>query len=73
MPDDQNPYQSPSVDMNTVNNQAVFEGLSHIAFIYLKKASPWLRFIGIMGFISCGFVVLGAIALVLSTSLSSDW
>ena len=41
--------------------------LTETMLIYLKGASPWLRFIGILGFISAGFSVLsglGFIALV---------
>ncbi|MDR3201413.1 MAG: DUF5362 family protein [Spirochaetales bacterium] len=30
---------------------------------YLKGASPWMRFIGIMGFISCGIMILWGISM----------
>jgi hypothetical protein len=35
--------------------------LTEIMLKYLIRASPWLRFLGIMGFIGCGFMVLGGI------------
>ena len=34
---------------------------------YLKEASPWLRFVGILGFISCGFIALGAFFTIVGT------
>jgi hypothetical protein len=45
---------------------------------HLKGASPWLRFIGILGFIGCGFAILGAIALLflipsLGTAMNEAW
>ena len=54
MSDSVNPYQSPRVP--AVQEQPlVFHGaFTETMLIYLKQASPWLRFIGILGFISAG-------------------
>ncbi|MDR0583274.1 MAG: hypothetical protein LBG57_02850 [Treponema sp.] len=35
--------------------------LTDTMLIYLRETSPWLRFIGILGFIGCGFMLLGGI------------
>jgi hypothetical protein len=32
---------------------------------YLKQASPWLRFVGILGFIFCGMSVFGGVILII--------
>jgi hypothetical protein len=42
--------------------------------MYLKGASPWLRFIGILGFISCGGMFLGGIGFItLFSTASGVW
>jgi hypothetical protein len=39
---------------------------------YLREASPWLRFIGILGFIGCGVLALGGIVFTALVILVSD-
>ena len=61
MSDTSNPYQSPSANTEIVkplDKQGVLTGtmLKH-----LSDASPWMRFIGIMGFIGAGLMVLGGL------------
>ena len=61
MSDFANPYQSPenpSVPEKLPDSQAA---LTEPMLRYLKEASPWLRFIGVLGFIGCGFNVIGGI------------
>ena len=61
MSDFASPYQSPenpSVPEKPLGTQAA---LTETMLRYLKEASPWLRFIGILGFIGCGFMVIGGI------------
>jgi hypothetical protein len=67
-----NPYQSPQ---SPVNPAADSSGrLTETMLFYLKGASPWLRFIGIVGFISCGLIVLGGIVfLALIPAMGALW
>ena len=39
---------------------------------YLKEASPWLRFIGIVGFVACGFIALAAVIFGVGTAISAS-
>ena len=69
MSDFSNPYQSPanpSVPEQPLTPSAVLTGAM---LQYLKEASPWLRFIGILGFIGCGFTALGGIISMFSSFL----
>jgi len=53
----ENPYQSPQAEADTINplgNRVLTENMIY----YLKGASPWLRFLGIVGFIYLGFMLL---------------
>jgi hypothetical protein len=62
MSDALNPYQSPR-NISVPETPLVSRGeLSEAMLRYLKEASPWLRFVGILSFISCGFMVLGGVA-----------
>jgi hypothetical protein len=61
MSDFANPYQSPenpSVPEELPGSQAT---LTEPMLRYLKEASPWLRFIGVLGFIGSGLTVVGGI------------
>ena len=52
-----NPYESPRAEAGAVNplsDRVLTENMVY----YLRRASPWLRFIGICGFISLGLTVL---------------
>ena len=58
MSDIANPYQSPenaSVPEKTLGSQGL---LTDTMLRYLKEADPWLRFVGIMGFVGAGFAVV---------------
>ncbi|MCL2382297.1 MAG: hypothetical protein FWC64_12060 [Treponema sp.] len=57
-----NPYQSPEAAVAPVESPAVQGGLTESMLIYLKGASPWLRFIGIVGFVYAGLIALTGIA-----------
>lgn len=52
-----NPYESPVTEPGAVN-PLTDRVLTENTVFYLKGASPWLRFIGIVGFISLGIAVL---------------
>lgn len=72
MSDNVNPYQSPQ---NSVNPTAdASNRLTETMLLYLKGASPWLRFIGIVGFIGCGLLALaGLISLFTFSFAGSFW
>jgi len=56
-----NPYQSPEMAV-VPDNVPVGEGiLTETMLIQLKGASPWLRFVGVLGFIGAGFTILTGI------------
>jgi hypothetical protein len=60
MSDTENPWQSPQND--SVPEKAAAQGvLTDSMLRYLKEAAPWLRFIGILGYIGCGLMVAGGI------------
>ncbi|MCL1927599.1 MAG: hypothetical protein FWG07_02255 [Treponema sp.] len=52
-----NPYESPQTEAGAVN-PLTDRVLTENMVFYLKKASPWLRFIGICSFISLGLSIL---------------
>lgn len=58
MPDQINPYQSPETAASPVAPLLAQGALTENMLIYLKGASPWLRFIGILGFVSAGLTVM---------------
>ncbi|MDR2028375.1 MAG: hypothetical protein LBP93_02415 [Treponema sp.] len=67
-----NPYQSPQTAAGTTAPLAPYGGLTETMAYYLRGAAPWLRFLGIMGFIGCGVLaVFGLIALIAMPSLVS--
>jgi hypothetical protein len=53
-----NPYQSPETDVSAVKPMLCSGMVTPTMRNYLKGASGWMRFMGIVGFISCGFMVL---------------
>jgi hypothetical protein len=66
-----NPYQSPesaSVPETSLGARGV---LTEPMLRSLKEASPWLRFLGIMGFIGCGLSVGGCLIVALAVGFSS--
>jgi len=60
MSDAANPYQSPETVVAPVKPLMAQGTLTETMLLYLKGASPWLRFIGILGFICSGFMALGS-------------
>ena len=70
----ENPYASPkteSVPDNTLIGKAA---LTDATMGYLREASPWLRFLGIVGFVSCGILVIIAIASIAGmNAMASLW
>jgi hypothetical protein len=62
MSDTGNPWQSPAAAVKVEENAV--QGILTAAMIrYLKETSPWLRFIGILGYIGAGFCLVVGIVL----------
>ena len=53
-----NPYQGPETAVDPGIIPAGQGSLTEAMLIQLKGASPWLRFVGILGFIGAGFTIL---------------
>jgi len=65
-------YNSPETQIIPDRKQ-IAGGLTESMLQYLKEASPWLRFIGILGFIGSGLSVLfGIIISVFSSIVASE-
>ena len=60
MSDLDNQYNSGQAPIVPEQNR-IAGNLTETMLLYLKQASPWLRFLGILGFIGCGFTALGGI------------
>jgi hypothetical protein len=58
MSDAVNPYQSPETAVIPEKPVVIQGTLTETMLAYLKGATPWLRLVGILGFISSGFVAL---------------
>ena len=61
MSDLNNPFQSPQTDAKIVSPLVSQGNLTGIMLKHLSDTSPWLTFIGIMGFIGSGFMFLGGL------------
>ena len=74
MSDTVNPYQSPEAEAAPVKPLAARGTLTETMLSYLKGASPWLRFIGILGFISSGLTaVWGLVSIALVPLMMRIW
>ena len=62
MSDAVNPYQIPETTAAPEKPLIAQAGLTETMLIYLKGASPWLRFVGILGFVSAGITALSGIS-----------
>ncbi len=58
MSDAVNPYQSPETAVVPEKPMVIQGTLTETMLAYLKGATPWLRLVGILGFINSGFVAL---------------
>ena len=57
-----NPYQSPETIAVPVKPLTAPGTLTETMLIYLKEASPWLRFLGVLGFIGAGMTALSGLS-----------
>ncbi|MDR2493702.1 MAG: hypothetical protein LBD24_00620 [Spirochaetaceae bacterium] len=72
MSDEHNPYQSPQTEIDAIKPLIAQGTLTETMLRSLRGASPWLRFIGILGFISSGFFLLSGIAAILTGALVDE-
>ena len=63
MPDTYNPYKSPQAEISSEEGGSA-GSLTETMVSYLKDASPWMRFVGIMGFVGAGFMAMGALGVI---------
>jgi hypothetical protein len=68
MSDNENPYRSPQnpVSFGSAGSVQLTENMQ----AYLKKAAPWIRFIGILGFIGDALMALGGIVFMVLVPIS---
>jgi magnesium-transporting ATPase (P-type) len=53
-------------------NQVQAGFLNDNALFYLKSVSPWLRFLGVIYYIICGFLVAGGLIMLIAAPLMED-
>lgn len=74
MSDTVNPYQSPETPAVPEKPLATQGALTETMLLYLKGASPWLRFVGILGFIGSGItVVWGFVFIAIIPFMNEIW
>jgi len=71
MSDIENPYQSPESQIVPETSQS--SGILSVTMLkYLSEASPWLQFVGVLCYISCGMISLTGIVMMFTGSFFSD-
>ena len=68
MSDNENPYQSPESPIIPAESQGSDNYITPLMIKYLNETSPWLRFIGILGYIGCGLLVIQGIFIAASST-----
>jgi len=71
MSDFENPYQSPESPVVPETQNSSGNLLTETMIKYLVEASPWLRFIGIIGYIGSGIMLITGILVPLGLFASS--
>ena len=63
MSDNTNPYQSPGSESVQLSSLEGTQGkLTEKMLVFLKGASPWLRFVGVLGFIASAMMAFWGLA-----------
>jgi hypothetical protein len=65
-----NLYASPEAVAVVTDAAISNSGLTETMVSHLKAASPWLRFLGIMGFIGAGFMMLTGIIMAIALGMA---
>ncbi|MDR1802391.1 MAG: hypothetical protein LBQ94_02180 [Treponema sp.] len=74
MSDIVNPYESPETAVVPDKAPTGQGSLTETMLIQLKGASPWLRFVGVLGFIGAGFLILiGVVVLSIASFFSRSF
>lgn len=72
MSDIENPYQSPESQIIPETPQSADNSITPLMLKYLSEASPWLRFIGILGYIGCGIMVISGIVMAATANATGE-
>jgi hypothetical protein len=75
MSDQSNPYSAPEAPLTAGTPEgpdAAAGGVTPKTRILVAKAGPWATFLGVIGFIGSGFVVLAAVAMVLMSGAANS-
>ena len=72
MSDTVNPYESPEAGTAPEKTLASQAALTDKMLSYLRQASPWLRFVGIVGFIFTGFTALSGFSMIFMSGTMAD-
>jgi len=73
MTDYENPYQSPVENSEEIKPLTAQGVLTDVMVKNLSSASPWLRFVGVMGIIGAAFYAAGGIITLLSWPLTAAY
>jgi len=74
MSDMKNPYASPQAESVPEDKLLTQASLTETMLGHLKEASPWLRFIGIVGYVCCGLIAAsGIVTIAFMSTLASLW
>ncbi|MDR2050038.1 MAG: hypothetical protein LBP69_11350 [Treponema sp.] len=68
----ENPYESPQTEIGSVKPLTTQGLLTETMFLYLKGASPWLRFVGIAGFIMLGLNALIGLTMIIGVESAAS-
>ena len=66
MSNENNPFQGPQTTVIPERSLQTQGGITDTMLVHLRGASPWLRFIGILGFIGAGLTALWGLGLLLA-------
>jgi hypothetical protein len=72
MSEEANMYQMPGAEAHAADSAMEAGAITETMMHYLRGASPWLRFMGILAFISCGLLVLAGIVFTIATMIGSS-
>jgi hypothetical protein len=77
MSDPENPYQSPETSIIPETSQNSGMPLTNTMLRYLVETSPWLRFIGIIGYIGSGMLcvtgIISTIVMLVTSNLIGEF
>lgn len=75
MTDHENPYSAPEAALAKgpiANAAETRDGITQRTRDYVAKASPWATFLGVLGFVLTGFIVLVSLGIILFAGLLTD-